>query len=227
MRGIQFYWYRMRQPLFFVFVMLFSFSAYGFGQECGPGCPVCSGTGNSSGALLAQGSSLSSFLFIPGDEEERGVISFRSGLTSSLDAGLGYVLDTKKLLWSVRWQPVKEVESSWKPSVILGTGSVQAGGSDQAVFFFLTKAVDIGEIISARASLGTASLFPDFDRAYFLANLTLTVTDRWSPFFSFDGINFHYGLTFIPFDWLYLGVMMIESKDPAILIGTRWGLKKE
>ncbi len=74
-------------------------------QDCGPFCPVCSGTGSSTGALVSPGVIIPSFLYIPGGEEERGVINVRGGITSWLDAGIGYALDSKRVLWSIRLSP--------------------------------------------------------------------------------------------------------------------------
>ena len=43
-------------------------------QECGPGCPICLGTGSSTGALLSTGTIIPNFLYIPNGEEETGMI---------------------------------------------------------------------------------------------------------------------------------------------------------
>ena len=203
---------------------LFLFISDSYGQECGPGCPVCSGSGRSTGSLLPSGSLLTSFLYIPGGEEESGVINLRAGINSWLDVGLGYTVKAKKPIWSLRLQVIGEDEDSWKPGVIIGTGSVQTGRSDQSLFLFVTKSHEFSETFSARLSVGTASLIPELDRAYFLSSLTLTITDNWSPFVSYDGRSFHFGLSYIPFDWLFVGVLMLEAKYPSLLIGTRWNL---
>lgn len=215
----------MKKLLILGSVILLGMSISIFGQECGPGCPICSGSGNSTGALLSSGSTLASFLSIPGGEEENGVMNFRAGINSWLDMGLGYTIKAKKPLWSIRLQILKEVESSFKPSLILGTGSVQTGKSDQSLFFYVSKSVDLNELISARLSVGGAGLIPELDKAYFLSTLTLTITENWSPFINYDGRNFHYGLSFIPADWFFVGLLMVESKSPSILIGTRWNLR--
>lgn len=159
---------------------------------------------------------------IPKGEDDTGILSLRTGVTSWLDLGLGYSIKTEKLIWSVRFQPIAEDESSWRPGIILGTGSVRTGRSDQSVFLQLTKAFDFGENISARFSVGIASLLPDLNQEFFLASLTMTVVECWSPFLSYDGRNFHFGLSWIPVDWLFIAGLMIEAKNPAILIGYRW-----
>lgn len=191
-------------------------------QQCGPGCPICSGSGSSAGALLPSGTLISTIMSIPNGEDETGVLNLRAGVTSWLDVGLGYTVKSKKPIWSVRWQPLAEDESSLRPAVILGTGSVQTGGSDQSVFIQLTKAFYPSENFAARFSIGLAGLLPDLDQGYFLANLTMTVTERWSPFLSYDGRNFHLGLSWIPNDWLFIAALLIETKFPAILVGHRW-----
>jgi hypothetical protein len=196
-------------------------------QQCGPGCPICSGTGNSTGALLSTGTVIPNFLYIPNGEDETGVLNFRGGVTSWMDVGIGYTVKAEKMIWSVRLQPIKESESSWRPAVILGTGSVQTGGSDQSLFFQLTKSFEFNEMFSARLSAGAASLTPDYDKLYGLAGLTLTVTERWSPFISYDGINLHPGLSWLPTDWLTIAGILVESKDPALSVGLRYRLKSE
>ena len=171
---------------------------------------------------MPSGTMVSTIMSIPNGEDETAVLNLRAGVTSWLDVGLGYTVKSKEPIWSVRLQPIAEDESSWRPAVILGTGSVQTGGSDQSVFIQLTKAFDFGEEISARFSIGAASLLPDLDKGYFLAGLTMTVKEYWSPFLSYDGRNFHVGLSWIPKDWLFIAGLMVEMKFPAILAGYRW-----
>ncbi len=191
-------------------------------QECGPGCPICSGSGSSTGAILASGTMVSTVMIIPNGEDDTGILNLRAGVTSWLDLGLGYSIKSERLIWSVRFQPIAEDETSWRPGIILGTGSVRTGRSDQSVFLQLTKAVDFSEKISARFSVGIASLLPDLNQEFLLANLTMTVSERWSPFLSYDGRSFHFGLSWIPIDWLFIAGFMVEAKNPAILVGYRW-----
>ncbi|UCE42295.1 MAG: hypothetical protein JSV17_04820 [Candidatus Aminicenantes bacterium] len=217
----------MYRNLIIVIVVILGFAASLPAQVCGPGCPVCSGSGQSTGALLPPGTFVSTGMAIPGGEEETGVFNLRAGVNSWLDLGLGYTFKSDKFIWSLRLQPISENEESWRPAVIVGTGSVQTGRSDQSAFIQVTKSFEFSEIISARFSIGIASLLPDFDKEYFLAGITLTVTEQWSPFFSYDGINYHVGLSWIPKDWLFVTGIMVEMKNPAILVGFRWGFDKK
>ncbi|MFC1614105.1 hypothetical protein ACFL5K_02290 [Gemmatimonadota bacterium] len=191
-------------------------------QECGPFCPVCSGTGSSTSALVAPGVFIPSILYIPKGEEEKGVVNFRGGITSWLDVGVGYTIEAEKLLWSCRLQALKENESTLRPTLILGIGSVQTGGSDQSLFLQLSKSWELNEIFSVRISSGIAGLIPELNEFYGLAGLTLTITETWSPFISYDGINFHPGLSWIPTDWLAIATILVESKEPAISVGFRF-----
>jgi hypothetical protein len=202
----------------FVFTIGFGLVINAPAQECGPGCPICSGSGSSTGALLSSGAMVSTIMSIPNGEDETAVLNLRAGLASWLDIGLGYTVKSKEPIWSVRFQPIAEDKSSWRPAVILGTGSVQT----QSVFIQFTKAFDFSEEIAVRFSIGAASLLPELDQAYFLANLTMNVTECWSPFSSYDGRNFHLGLSWIPKDWLFIAGLMVEMKFPAILVGYRW-----
>ena len=201
-------------------VLALAYSAYA--QECGPSCPVCSGTGEGGGALLAPKTLLATGLYIPDGEEERGVMNLRYGVYKWLDAGAGYAIEAEEFLWSMRLSPFAENEDGWRPGVILGTGSVQTGGSDQAVFAQLTKSREFKEGYAARLSAGIAGLSPDFERVYGIAGVTLTVTERFSPFASYDGENLHYGLAWIPAAWLTIGALMVESEEPAVSVGYRW-----
>jgi hypothetical protein len=104
-------------------ISILLFAGMTFAQECGPSCPVCSGAGGNDGALLSQRSVMISGLSIPTADEERTVFNTRYGIFSWLDAGIGYAIRTEQVLWSVRTQPVLEQEDSWRPGIILGTGS--------------------------------------------------------------------------------------------------------
>lgn len=216
---------RITISVIFIFILSLGLVINAPAQECGPGCPICSGSGSSSGALLPSGILISTIMSIPAGEDETGVFNLRAGATSRLDLGLGYTVKSKKLIWSARWQPLAEDDSSLRPAIILGTGSVQTGGSDQSIFIQLTKAFDFSEKLSARFSIGAASLLPELNQRYFLANLTMTVTERWSPFLSYDGRNFHFGLSWIPNDWLFIAGLMVETKIPAFLVGYRWSFQ--
>ncbi len=190
-------------------------------QGCGPFCPVCSGSGRSTGALVSPAAIIPSFLYVPNGEEETGVINVRGGITPWLDVGVGYTIKAEKPIWSLRLQLLKEAESNWRPTVIIGTGSVQTGGSDQSVFIQLAKSWEFSEIFSLRVFTGAASLLPDVDRGYGLAGLTCTITDRWSPFVSYDGINYHPGISWIPTDWMTISTVIVESKEPALAVAFR------
>lgn len=216
----------LKKYLFLLLVVLI-IAGQSFAQQCGPGCPVCSGSGSSTGALVSSGTFIPNFLYIPNGEEETGVFNIRSGVTSWLDMGLGYTVKAKKFIWSARLQALEEDEDSWRPSIILGTGSVQTGGSDQSLFLQFTKSWEFNEIFAARVSAGAASLMPDFEKLYGLAGLTLTITEQWSPFVSYDGISFHPGLAWIPTDWLNLAAILVESEEPAVSVGFRYSFKSE
>jgi len=124
-------------------VLVVLFTGIVYAQECGPSCPVCSG--NSEGALVARNSILISGLSIPTSEEERAVLNARYGIFSWLDAGFGYAVRTREFIWNVRAQPLTEDEGGWRPGIILGSGSVQTGGSDQSIYAQLTKSWEFGE----------------------------------------------------------------------------------
>ena len=65
-------------------------------QECGPSCPICSGS--TDGSLLSTGSFLFSGIIIPGGEEEIGVLNFRYGAFSRIDLGAGYAFKSEEVV---------------------------------------------------------------------------------------------------------------------------------
>ena len=189
-----------------------------YAQECGPNCPVCSGAGANDGALLSKRSVMISGLSIPTADEERAVFNTRYGILSWLDAGIGYAARTEEVLWNIRAQPVLEQEKGWRPGIILGTGSVQTGGSDQSVYAQLIKSWEISESFGLRFSVGTATLVPDFEETYGLAGITTSFFERYAAFASYDGESFHEGVSWIPLDWLSLSFLMVETEFPAVSI---------
>jgi hypothetical protein len=187
-------------------------------QECGPACPVCSGAGTNAGALLSKGGVTLSALSIPTADEERTVLNARYGIFDWLDAGVGYAARTEKILWNVRVQPVIETEGSWRPGIILGTGSVQIGGSDQSAYVQFIKSMKVSETVGLQLSAGVATLLPDLDESFGQAGVTASFRDRYALFANYDGESFHEGISWIPSGSLSLSFMMVESEYPAISI---------
>ncbi len=213
----------MKKWVIFMLMVTFGFTTVAYSQECGPSCPVCSGGGvSSSGSLLAKKSLLLTGIYIPKGEEENGVINLRYGLFNWMDLGIGYTIKAEKPIWSLRVLPISEDEEGWRPGLILGTGSVQTGGSDQSVYIQLTKSWEFTEWLALRLSGGIASLIPDFKQTYGIAGITLSVIEKFSPFASFDGENFHYGLAWIPLNWLTIGGLLVEGEYFAISLGFRY-----
>ncbi len=208
-----------------LFIIALGLSGTIMAQDCGPSCPVCSGT--TDGSLLDQKSFLFKGMYIPAGEEEYGVLNIRYGAFKWLDVGVGYNIKAEKIVWNARAQLLKEKEDSLQPGLILGTGSVRTGSSDQSVYFHLTKSKEFSENFGLRLTCGMASLVPEFNKIYGLAGLTFIIAEKFSPFVNFDGINFHEGISWIATDWLSIAVLLIESKDPAISIGIKLNLKSK
>ncbi|MFH1688270.1 MAG: hypothetical protein ABIE70_12215 [bacterium] len=204
----------MRAITISLFVLLLSAGAV-FAQECGPNCPVCSGAGGTGGTLVAPRSIMFSAMSIPGADEERAVFAIRYGLFSWLDAGVGYAARTEEVLWNLRFQPLTE-RSGWRPGVVLGTGSVRTGGTDQSLYVQLVKSWDAGPALNLNLSAGAATLAPDFDESFGLAGATVTFLTQFGVFATYDGASFHEGASWSPSEWLSLSFLMVESDLPAI-----------
>ena len=214
----------MRFKIMLIFAALFSFlvsTEAARGQQCGPGCPACSG--KAVGDLLSPATILGSGLYIPDGEEETAVLTLRSGLFPWMDVGIGYALDTEETIWSVRVQPIAQDQDGWRPALILGTGSVQTGGNDQSGFIQIAKTL---EVVEGRLGIslagGYATDLPDLQEDWVLGTFSMTLFDRVSPFYTYDGINSHIGLSFFATEWLTLTSYILEMEEPALSVNVQW-----
>ena len=209
----------MKKVILIIVVIIISGNFLG-AQECGPFCPVCSGS--SDGSLLATGSFLFTSMYIPNGEEEQGLLNLRYGVFNWMDLGIGYSIKTKKFIWNARVQVLKEDEGGVMPGIIVGTGSVQTGGSDQSVYLNLTKSWEFSKNFALRLTGGIASLVPEFNKTYGIFGVTLSIAEKFSVFTNYDGINFHEGVSWVVTDWLSISALLIESKNLAISVGIKW-----
>ena len=205
-------------------IMLFGVIGAATAQQCGPACPACSG--KATGGLLPQNTLMGSTLYIPDGEEETTVFNLRYGIFSWLDAGIGYARDEEETIWSVRIQPIQEDKKGWQPGLILGSGSVQTGGSDQSLYIQLVKSLEITDWLALNASGGYATDLPDYEEDWGLGTITVTLFKQISPFYTYDGINSHVGLSWLPTDWLTLSGYYLEMEELAISIGIQWSIGK-
>ncbi len=212
---------RIRKRSFFVSLLMLLLlsvliTAQALSQECGPSCPVCSGTGDATGALVPVGNLIISNIAIPYGAEETYIINLRAGVFPWMDIGVGYAFKSTTPVWSIRFQPLKEEEDDWKPGLLIGTGSVRTGGSDQSLFMQVLKSWEFGEDFALQINGGVALLMPGFDRLYGLAGITTLIKEKWSIFTSYDGINLHFGCSWIPTESLAVSTMLVEARDLAI-----------
>lgn len=177
--------------------------------------------------MLSPGSFFFTTMYIGNGEEERGVLNLRYGLFSWMDLGVGYGVEADKVIWNARVQVLKEGEESIRPGIILGTGSVRTGESDQSVYLHLTRSWEFSDNFAMRVTAGSAVLIPETDKFYGLAGMTFSIAEKYSLFVNYDGISFHEGFSWIPLDWLTLSALLVESKDLAISVGIKWGYAKD
>ena len=199
-------------------------------QQCGPGCPACSG--KFVGDLLPPKTLFFSGMYIPRGEEERAVFNLRYGLLSWLDAGIGYAVAVEdgedEIIWSLRVEPISQDQDGWRPGLIFGTGSVQVGGSDQSAFVQLVKTLEIvEERFEISIAGGYATDIPDFEENWILGTFAMKFYERVSPFYTYDGINSHLGLSLFPVEWLILSGYYLEMEEPAVSVGLQWGFGEE
>jgi hypothetical protein len=162
--------------LIVIITVMFFASNISFAQECGPNCPACSG--GSGGKLINKNDLVVSALGISASDEEYAVATVRYGIFEWLDAGIGYAFQAKKPIWSIRLQPFSEDEDKWYPGLILGTGSVRTGGSDQSIYGMLTKTVEFSEKFAIQGYVGAASIFKKMDEPFFLSSLSFVFVEK-------------------------------------------------
>ncbi len=190
-------------------------------------CPACPGSGHSSGSLLTPGTLSLNNLFIPNSDEETGIINLQAGITSWMEGGIGFGLKREKAVWSLRIQVVDEMDSGWRPAMLIGLGSVQTGKNDQSLYLQAAKTFTLNEKLSLRLSAGTTSLFKDFENISGLAGATISFQEKWSSFINYDGESIHPGISWNPKEWLTVAGIMIEAETPAILAGFLYTYQKK
>ncbi len=201
---------------------LTTLNASGLMAQCGPGCPAC--TGGVTDSILDPNTILGSVMNIPDGEEETTILNFSGTVTPWLELGLGYAVDGERVIWNARARLFDEQAESWKPSLVLGTGSVEAGGSDQSGYIQLFKNIDIMPDLVWGLSGGLASDLPDLNDTFWLANISLNYRETIAPFYSYDGSASHVGMTWYARDWLQVSGTYLEMENVAITVGFKWAL---
>lgn len=204
---------------------MFFLSNKSYAQECGPNCPACSG--GSSDGIIAKNNLVISALGMPTSDDEYAVVNIRYGVFNWLDAGVGYAFKAKDPIWSLRIKPLAEKEDKWHPGIIIGTGSVRTGGSDQSVYGMLTKTVEVSEKFAIHGYVGAASIFKDFENPFFLSGLSAIFLEKFTVFGSYDGKNFHEGIAWTASDNLTLTALLLETRYPSLSVSYRFDLGKK
>jgi hypothetical protein len=192
-----------------------------YAQACGPGCPDCSGGG--AEGVLPEHSIVLSALLIPDGDAETAVYNAAVAPFSWLTVGLGYAVEAEEVIWSIRTRAIPEDSDGWRPMVALGTGSVQAGGSDQSAYLQVGKTQDLSSNLSLSVMGGYATDIPDADEDYGLAPVMFTIANRISPFYLYDGVASHGGLRIQVRKWLELTGYALEMDTFGVAVALKWG----
>ena len=92
-------------------------------QACGPICPICTGSGSNTEAMLSSRTIFAGVLFFQ-EAEETFVTNLKLALSSRFDVGFGYLNLSREVIWNARALLLTE-KNGW-PAVIAGIGSVKA-----------------------------------------------------------------------------------------------------
>ncbi|MFH1845096.1 MAG: hypothetical protein ABIF77_18055 [bacterium] len=207
------YWSR-----FLVTITLLACSSLAAAQ-CGPGCPACSG--GASETILDPYMVKGSVLVLPDGEEETAVFNLAGTVLPRLELGVGYARESEQTIWIAKLEAVAERKDSWRPAVILGTGSVETGGSDQSGFLLLFKEVPLDNDFTLGLSGGYAADVPDFAESFGLASLSVIFREKVAPFYNYDGRSSHAGLTWYAAEWLQLTGFALEMETLALSVGIK------
>jgi len=203
---------------FLVTILLLVGSSSAWAQ-CGPGCPACSG--GAAETILDPYMVKGSALVIPDGEEETAVFNLAATVLPWLELGVGYARETEETIWIAKLEAVAELKDSWRPAVVLGTGSVETGGSDQSGFLLLFKQVKLDTDFTLGLSGGYAADFPDFEESFGLGSISVNYREMFAPFYSYDGRSSHAGLTWYATDWLQLSGYALEMEALALSVGIK------
>ncbi len=210
---------KLLKVMIFIAVIGLCFQTVLFAQECGPNCPICSGSGSNTGTLLASGVILGNVLVVP-DGEETMIPTVKFAVHKRLDIGLGYLNKSEKALWNARFLIHEEKEKL--PGVIAGTGSVRIGGDDQSAFVALTKNFEDNIGVPFRLTVGAASLLSEFEKGYFIGTISYLYKEKLFPFISYDGQNENYGISYILMERINIGLLYLENEYFAMTTGFRF-----
>jgi hypothetical protein len=71
---------------------------------------------------------------------------------------------------------------------------------------------------------GYATDLPDLKEDWVLGTFSLTLFDRVSPFYTYDGVNSHVGLSYFATEWLTLTGYALEMEEFAVSVSVKWDL---
>ena len=89
-------------------------------------------------------------------------------------------------------------------------------------YIHIARSWEFSETFGMGLRLVRQVLFQNFKKVYGLAGMTMSIAEEYSPFMSFDRINFHEGFTWKPLDRLIISFLLIESKYPTISAGLNY-----
>ena len=210
------------KKLIILLLALSILSTFAFAQDCGPNCPLCSGSGLNTEGMFVPGTIFANALFVP-DGEETVVSTLKFAAHKRLNLGIGYINKSDAVIWNARLLVFEEKEKL--PGIVVGTGSVRLGGSDQSVFFSATKNFEENLGLPLRISAGAASIVPDFNEVYFIGTVSYLIKEVLFPFVSYDGINPHFGATLQLFEKFTIGGYYIEKEYFGFSAGVRFNVK--
>ena len=89
-------------------------------------------------------------------------MTLRYGAFNWLDLGIGYTFKEKNVIWNARIKVTKQDKESWKPELIIGTGSIRTDGNDQSIYMSLLKTREFSEEFAGSITTGIATLSSNF-----------------------------------------------------------------
>ncbi|MFC1540276.1 hypothetical protein ACFL41_02150, partial [Gemmatimonadota bacterium] len=154
-------------------------------QECGPNCPICSGSVFSTETMLSTSTILTRALVFP-DGEESFVAGVKYAFSPRLDVGVTYLGTSSSVIFNARTLLLQEGE--YRPGLVAGVGTLQADAAEYAAFISATKNLEDALGPPLRISLGLAGYLSGDNKLYPIGTLSYFYKEKLLPFISYDGL---------------------------------------
>jgi len=187
-------------------------------QECGPNCPICSGSVFSTETMLSTSTILTRALVYP-EGEESFVAGLKYAFSPRFDMGISYLGTSGSVILNARTLLLQEEEV--RPGIVAGVGTLRADAAEYAAFVSATKNLEDALGPPLRISVGLAGYLSGGEQIYPIWTVSYFHKEKLLPFVSYDGLNTNFGVSWFLSETLNIGLMYVENRYMGISTGLR------